>query len=59
MPIALALGVLYPDYDNIATTSLATGTAMGYGAGLGRFLAWGAFPDPDTATGALGLPGGY
>ncbi len=29
---------------------------MGYGAGLGRYLAWGAFPNPDTD--ALGLPGG-
>ncbi len=52
VPIALALGVLYPAFDNDQD---GAGTA-GIGGGLGQFLAWGAFPDPDT--GALTLPGG-
>ena len=42
VPIALALGVLYKDYDNTYNGG------AGIGAGLGRFLAWGAFPNPDT-----------
>jgi Ni,Fe-hydrogenase I large subunit len=62
VPIALALGLLYPDYDNVhndATTGLATGTGKGYGGGLGRYLAWGAFPGLGTgATPDLHLPGG-
>ncbi len=57
VPIALALGALYPDFDS-QTNKL--GTNKGYGAGLGRFLAWGAYPDGDdtSATAALGQPGG-
>ncbi len=55
VPIALALSLAYPAYDNTNNT-IPTGTTMGYGAGLGRYLAWGAFPNPDTD--ALGLPGG-
>ena len=43
VPIALALGVLYPDYDNADNQS----GSPAYGAGLGRFLAWGAFPASD------------
>ena len=34
MPIALALGALYNAWDN------TTNSGSGYGAGLGRFLAW-------------------
>jgi len=46
VPIVLALGVLYPEYDN-----LHNGVGrLGYGSGLGRYLAWGAFPDPDNTT---------
>ena len=51
VPIALALGLLYPDYDNVhngPANGLATGTGKGYGGGLGRYLSWGAFPNPDT-----------
>jgi Ni,Fe-hydrogenase I large subunit len=61
VPIALALGLLYPDYDNLHNDTLAGVTTHGYGSGLGRFLAWGAFPDPDnmTSAAALDLPGGY
>jgi hydrogenase large subunit len=61
VPIALALGLLYPAYDNTHNNGLAGVTALGYGSGLGRFLAWGAFPDPDNTTSAatLDLPGGY
>lgn len=67
VPIVLALGALYPNYDNptnaatansvpdIAPTPPATG---GVGAGVGRFLAWGAFPQTDAA-GSLGAVGGY
>jgi len=50
VPIALALSLLYPDFDNVHNGG------AGYGAGLGRYLAWGGFPDADTD--ALGLPGG-
>ncbi len=58
VPIALALSLLYPDYDNTDNV-LATGTGKGYGGGLGRYLAWGAFPGQGTgATAALHLYGG-
>jgi Ni,Fe-hydrogenase I large subunit len=58
VPIALALSLLYPAYDNTGNV-LATGTGQGYGAGLGRYLAWGAFPGPGTgATPDLHLYGG-
>jgi Ni,Fe-hydrogenase I large subunit len=61
VPIALALGLLYPDYDNLNNNGLAGVTTRGYGSGLGRYLAWGAFPDPDATTSSAGLdlPGGY
>ncbi|MBI5232599.1 MAG: nickel-dependent hydrogenase large subunit [Coriobacteriales bacterium] len=49
VPIALVLGALYPDYDN------TNNGGAGYGAGLGRYLAWGAFPNLDDT---LALPGG-
>ena len=66
VPIALVLGLLYPDFDsNTPTGPLAatTGSTMksnnrGIGAGLGNFLAWGALPAP-TIAGALTLPGGF
>ncbi|MDR3685783.1 MAG: nickel-dependent hydrogenase large subunit [Coriobacteriia bacterium] len=79
VPIALALGALYPNFDNLANATTlqavyptlwglagnASATAptsanTGYGAGVKRFLAWGAFPDAlDTsATAALTVPGG-
>jgi hydrogenase large subunit len=45
VPIALALGALYPAFDS-QTNSL--GAHRGSGAGLGRFLAWGAFPNLDN-----------
>ncbi len=49
VPIALALGALYPDFDN-------TGNGGdGAGGGLGRFLAWGGLPNLDDT---LTLPGG-
>lgn len=72
VPVFLALGALYPNYDNLTNAGVldtvtsakysglgtlwevagnasapAAGTT-GYGAGLGRFLVWGAFPDPDS-----------
>jgi len=66
VPIALVLGYLYPDFDSNTPTiagGAITGSTMkpsnrGYGAGLGRFLAWGAFPNLD-ANDTLTLPGGY
>jgi Ni,Fe-hydrogenase I large subunit len=56
VPIALALSVLYPTYDN---THNAGGT--GIGSGLKRYVAWGAFPASDVTSdsAALALPGGY
>lgn len=51
VPLALALGALYPTYDN---THNGGG---GIGAGLGNFLSWGAFPNP--ANNVLALQGGY
>ncbi len=51
VPIVLALGVLYPTFDNTNNTG-----GLGYGAGVGNFLAWGAFPNPADDT--LALPGG-
>jgi len=64
VPIALALGALYPDFDS-QTNFLAPN--RGTGAGLGRFLAWGAFPNlDDTLTSVGGVfdtnvaaPGGF
>lgn len=73
VPLALALGALYPAYDNNANATIAAG-ALGaltfgvsqptplasetnIGAGLGNFLAWGAFPNPTTNV--LALQGGW
>jgi Ni,Fe-hydrogenase I large subunit len=55
VPIALALGALYGPWDN------GNNGGVGYGAGLGRFLAWGAYPDGDDtgANAALLSAGGY
>lgn len=50
VPIFLALGALYLPFDN------SYNGGNDYGAGCGNFLAWGAFPDPETDT--LALPGG-
>ena len=63
VPIALVLGMLYQTFDSQTYTlgSVAgTSTTMkasnrGVGGGLGRFLAWGAFPNLDDS---LTLPGG-
>jgi hydrogenase large subunit len=52
IPLALALSYLYPEYDNFSNTG-----GHGYGAGLGNFLAWGAFPGIDDA-GTLAVQGG-
>jgi Ni,Fe-hydrogenase I large subunit len=49
VPIALALGALYPAFDNTFNGG------GGAGAGLGRFLAWGGLPNLDDT---LTLPGG-
>jgi Ni,Fe-hydrogenase I large subunit len=50
VPIFLALGALYPTYDNV------NNGGAGYGAGVGNYLAWGAFPQPG---GTLGLTRGF
>jgi Ni,Fe-hydrogenase I large subunit len=47
VPIVLALGILYPDYDNV-NNAHTTGTGKGWGGGLGNFLSWGAFPQGKT-----------
>ena len=49
IPIVMALSALMPGYDN------TNNSGSGYGAGLGRFLAWGGFPQLDDT---LALPGG-
>jgi len=51
VPIALALSVLYSSYDNVHNAG------GGIGSGLGRYLAWGAFPNPDTDV--LTIQGGF
>lgn len=50
VPVALALSALYPEYDNTNNTG-----GLGYGEGLGQFLAWGSFPQVDDT---MLLPGG-
>ena len=59
IPLTIALGALYPDFDNVHNTGLTRTTAptrgKGYGAGLGNFLAWGGFPQADDT---MGLHGG-
>jgi Ni,Fe-hydrogenase I large subunit len=78
VPLVLALGALYPNFDNfdnadwLNTNAVALWTAgnkdtvgaptaakTGWGAGLGNFLAWGGFPQPNVADEALALPGGF
>lgn len=75
VPVVLALGALYPNYDNLANATLLNNnypslwtlgnkdqvetvpnaTSTRWGAGVGNFLAWGAYPQLDDS---LGLPGG-
>jgi Ni,Fe-hydrogenase I large subunit len=56
IPLAFALGALYPTYDNNQVAG--GGNLPGYGSGLGNFLSWGAFPDIGSA-GTLALQGGW
>lgn len=62
IPLAFALGALYPDFDNEHNTgltelsSLGDGKGRNFGGGLGNFLAWGGFPQAD---GSMGLKGGW
>lgn len=63
VPIALVLGMLYQDFDSQTMALTGTATAMkasnrGHGGGLGRFLAWGAFPSTAAKGNTLALPGG-
>jgi len=51
VPLVLALGALYPEFDNVNNPG-----GLGYGAGIKKFLSWGAFPQTD---GSLGLTRGY
>lgn len=51
VPLVLALGKLYPEFDNVNN-----GGGMGYGDGNGAFIAWGGFPQTD---GTLALFRGY
>lgn len=58
IPIVLALKYLYPDCDNQDNGGyevVSGDTHKGAGGGLGRFLAWGAFPRLD---GSLDIAGG-
>lgn len=50
VPIACALGALYPDFDNTGNSG------AGWGAGVGRFLSWGIFPQLDDT---LYIKGGF
>ena len=50
VPLVLALGALYPEFDNV------NNGGKGYGAGIKKFLSWGAFPQVD---GTLALDRGY
>lgn len=50
VPLFLALGALYPAWDNTANGG------SGYGAGCGNFLSWGGFPQTN---GTLGMARGY
>ncbi|HET6351429.1 MAG TPA: nickel-dependent hydrogenase large subunit [Coriobacteriia bacterium] len=49
VPIALVLGFLYPGFDNDHNKTRSffytPGDPVGFGAGLGRFLVWGQFPE--------------
>jgi Ni,Fe-hydrogenase I large subunit len=57
LPLFLALGALYPEYDNVNNDGASPfGSCLGYGSGCGNYLAWGAFPQ---AGGTLGLDRGY
>ena len=51
VPLVLALGALYPEFDNVNN-----GGGLGYGNGNGAFIAWGGFPQSD---GTLALGRGY
>jgi Ni,Fe-hydrogenase I large subunit len=50
IPLSLALGALYPEFDNV------NNGGQGWGAGLGNFLAWGGFP---TASDTMAINGGW
>jgi hydrogenase large subunit len=50
IPLALALGALYPQFDNINNAG-----GQGWGGGLGNFLAWGGFPQ---ANDTMAIKGG-
>jgi Ni,Fe-hydrogenase I large subunit len=50
VPLFLALGALYPEFDNV------NNGGDGHGAGCKNYLAWGGFPQTD---GTLGLGRGY
>jgi Ni,Fe-hydrogenase I large subunit len=58
IPLALTLSYLYPEYDNVNNVGHDSVAGLGYGAGVGNFLAWGAFPDIGSA-GTLALQGGW
>ncbi|MEI8084282.1 MAG: nickel-dependent hydrogenase large subunit, partial [Actinomycetes bacterium] len=62
VPLVLALGSLYTEYDNVNNgaqyTSTLSTSSSGYGGGCGNFLAWGGFPTTAT-TGGLALSRGY
>jgi Ni,Fe-hydrogenase I large subunit len=57
IPLTLALGALYPAFDNNQVAGV--GNLPGYGAGLGNFLAWGGFPDTIASGNALKISGGW
>ncbi|MDP2234454.1 MAG: nickel-dependent hydrogenase large subunit, partial [Actinomycetota bacterium] len=67
VPLVLALGALYGDFDNAGNSGfnpdgmVTARPGKGYGAGVGNFLAWGGFPIVSDTVGvqALTFPRGF
>lgn len=65
VPLVLALGALYPEWDNVhndfSSVTAIGKPGRGYGAGCQNFLAWGAFPGgvSGDANNTMAFKGGY
>jgi Ni,Fe-hydrogenase I large subunit len=60
IPLVLTLSYLYPEWDNTNNFGPTGTQGEGYGAGVGNFLSWGAFPSVKAGeNGKLFLKGGY
>jgi hydrogenase large subunit len=58
VPLAFALGALYPEFDSQGAGVINTVRGTGFGAGVGNFLAWGGFPTTGSV-GTLKIQGGW